>query len=788
MNIKIEEYINLLELFSKYNSICELIIDDGNYIDFKFVHLSDSLKTISGIENHEAKTKENSNNVFFQFDLEYLTKVVANHTKKTVKFFEKDISKWFEVEILPLDRNLIGFVYKDISKQISELEYKTETENYLRAALNSISEGVVGVDMEMKFTGLNPKAEEIFSEKEENLIGESAFVKLDKFENAKKEDLRKVFNKVIVEQKAFRPNTVFKAKYAEKYYTISVSPIVIKKDLVAGVIVSISDISFEIASKNKIRESEVKYRSIFNYAKDAKLTMDTKEFKFLEANDAFYEMFEIDRNTKIKSLNPYLLSPEFQQFGKKAVELIPKMISECLEKGSKHFTWIHKTFNGRKFYTTTMLTKVDLEDSSFIQVTIRDIDEVFKTQQQLIQIKNTLHIRNRISNLFILHEKDMFYAEVLDLLINHYKVEFGLFGYINEDGDMVAPSLTKGIWDKCEVESKSLVFKKVSWAGIWGESLLNKKIIYKNKNLNFPNGHIQLRNSISVPIIFRNKLIGLILLGNRKTDFIEDDIEEFESLANYISPLLSARLEQMRNKKMLIEAKERAEESDKLKSAFLANMSHEIRTPMNGILGFTNLISQMQLSKEEIMTFVSHIKKSGERMLSIINDIMDISKIESNTINLKVSEIIVNDLVNNILDIFESEADEKGIKLIYDKPNNLDQLLINSDRIKIEQVLSNLIKNALKFTEKGFVKTAYYTENNSVVFYVEDSGKGIKKDFQQKIFERFVQEDISLSRQHEGAGLGLSISQAFVEMLGGKIWLESEEGKGSKFYFSIPIG
>jgi signal transduction histidine kinase len=278
------------------------------------------------------------------------------------------------------------------------------------------------------------------------------------------------------------------------------------------------------------------------------------------------------------------------------------------------------------------------------------------------------------------------------------------------------------------------------------------------------------------------------MLGNKKTDFIEDDIEEFESLANYISPLLSARLEQMRNKKMLIEAKERAEESDKLKSAFLANMSHEIRTPMNGILGFTNLISQMQLSKDEIMTFVSHIKKSGERMLSIINDIMDISKIESNTINLKVSEIVVNDLVSNILDVFEGEADEKGIKLIYDKPKNLDQLLINSDRIKIEQVLSNLIKNALKFTEKGFVKTGYYTENNSVVFYVEDSGKGIKKDFQQKIFERFVQEDISLSRQHEGAGLGLSISQAFVEMLGGKIWLESEEGKGSKFYFSIPIG
>jgi signal transduction histidine kinase len=113
---------------------------------------------------------------------------------------------------------------------------------------------------------------------------------------------------------------------------------------------------------------------------------------------------------------------------------------------------------------------------------------------------------------------------------------------------------------------------------------------------------------------------------------------------------------------------------------------------------------------------VSHIKKSGERMLSIINDIMDISKIESNTINLKVSEIVVNDLVSNILDVFEGEADEKGIKLIYDKPKNLDQLLINSDRIKIEQVLSNLIKNALKFTEKGFVKTGYYTENNSVVF------------------------------------------------------------------------
>ncbi|MFZ1730391.1 MAG: ATP-binding protein [Bacteroidota bacterium] len=240
----------------------------------------------------------------------------------------------------------------------------------------------------------------------------------------------------------------------------------------------------------------------------------------------------------------------------------------------------------------------------------------------------------------------------------------------------------------------------------------------------------------------------------------------------------------------LVRAKEKAEESDRLKSAFLANMSHEIRTPMNGILGFAELLKEKDLSGEQQQEYIRMIEKSGSRMLSIINDIVDIAKIESGQMKASAQETSLNEQMDFIYTLFKNECEKKGMQLSCKKSLAEREDVIDTDREKLYAILANLVKNALKYTDEGCIEFGYFLNTDrgpaELEFYVKDTGIGIPKERQDAIFERFVQADITDKMARQGAGLGLSISKAFVEMLGGKIWLESEQGIGTTFYFTLP--
>ena len=244
--------------------------------------------------------------------------------------------------------------------------------------------------------------------------------------------------------------------------------------------------------------------------------------------------------------------------------------------------------------------------------------------------------------------------------------------------------------------------------------------------------------------------------------------------------------ENIRKENELIKAKEKAEESDRLKSAFLANMSHEIRTPMNGILGFANLLKDPRLNDEEKKEYIKIIDKAGARMLNIINDIVSISQIEAGQTKPDIRESNINEQIEYIYTFFKPEVEAKGIQLFFKNSLPSNNALIKTDREKVFAVLTNLVKNAIKYTNQGAIEFGYEKKDDNLEFFIKDSGVGIPQDRQKAIFERFVQADIEDKMARQGAGLGLSISKAYVEMLGGKIWVESEIGKGSTFYFSLP--
>lgn len=245
-------------------------------------------------------------------------------------------------------------------------------------------------------------------------------------------------------------------------------------------------------------------------------------------------------------------------------------------------------------------------------------------------------------------------------------------------------------------------------------------------------------------------------------------------------------LERRKYEKVLIEAKLKAEESERLKTAFLSNISHEIRTPMNGIVGFTELLANKDTTDEQRIFYKELILNACNQLLFIINDILDISAIETGKVTIKISKTSMSDIISNLKHFFTPLAKEKNIEFIIQIDDNSPIINFETDEVKLVQILTNLINNSFKFTDEGSVTFGYSIDDNYIKFHVSDTGIGIKPENQETIFERFIQEDVGLNRKHQGVGLGLSISKAFAELLGGKIWFEPNKTVGTTFYFTIP--
>ena len=237
----------------------------------------------------------------------------------------------------------------------------------------------------------------------------------------------------------------------------------------------------------------------------------------------------------------------------------------------------------------------------------------------------------------------------------------------------------------------------------------------------------------------------------------------------------------------LIIAKNKAEESDRLKSAFLANMSHEIRTPLNSIIGFSELLVDPDFEESERGEFLQHIIDNGNNLLIIISDILDISKMESGLITIRQSQIKVNKFISGIKEQVSIKLKNKNLEFRVEMPDFDKEISILADVDRLRQVFNNLISNSLKFTTEGYIQISYQIKGEMVEFCVKDTGIGIPEEFHEKIFDRFRQVESSNSRKYGGNGLGLAITRNLIELMGGKIWLESEPGKGSMFYFTIPL-
>ncbi len=545
----------------------------------------------------------------------------------------------------------------------------------------------------------------------------------------------------------------------------------------------------------RLQVSEKKYRDIVHTAQTAIITLDLKgNITFVnEYTEALFGFTwdEIRENNLFNTIIPKVNS-EGINLQVKFIDFLTHKTNynviecECITKDNKHLwvSWKTKTLTNEKNETVGFLSAGT------------DITRRHKIEKQLMHetlIDETVSGLSKeilAVNLSIQKISELIYKAAIELTESND----GLIGYIEpETDDLVSDTFSQVRDDLSNGINESFRLKKQgdSYPTILGFALNERKGFLTNNPSEYDAIAIDVfvkgvKRLLTVPAIAQNELIGQITVINSKRDYTKDDMFFLTRLANLYA--LAILRKQMEND--LIKTKNKAEESDRLKSAFLTNMSHEIRTPMNGIIGFSDLLASQDLSSELRQNYAGIIKARSRDLLQIIDDILDLSKIEAGQLQLNKKPFALNTIISQLILTFtERMTKEKitGISLetSFEFDDGDDELV--SDPIRIKQILSNLIDNAIKFTEKGKVEVGYTKKGTEIIFYVNDTGIGIEKAKTKVIFERFRQADETLTRRFGGNGLGLSISKQLVELLGGKIWLDSEINKGSTFYFSIPL-
>ena len=491
------------------------------------------------------------------------------------------------------------------------------------------------------------------------------------------------------------------------------------------------DISERKRSEETLKKSEERFRTLFeNHSVIILLDPDTGNI--IDANHAAADFY----GWSVEQLKQM----HIQQITNVSSDEVMVNMDKIRASKQNQFLFRHRRADGSIREVEVFSNKIELEGKDILYAIIHDVTERILAEHQLHKLSVVVEQSPAI---VVITDPDGNIEYVNPMFVE-------VTGYSAEEAIGQNPRILKsGLMSQTVYEE---LWKTILSGDVWYGELQNKK----------KNGELYWDQAVISAI--RNK---------------EHVITNFVAVKVDIT-------EQKRTLQELIDAKQKAEESDRLKSAFLANITHELRTPMNGILGFSELLKDPELSTEESTEYVDLIHQSGQRLLTLINELIDIARIESGQTRVQLVDTNINKLLHDLTAFFKLEIRNKGLRLKCTAGLPESESIILTDCAKLIQILTNLVNNALKFTVKGEIEIGYKRINGTLEFYVKDSGIGIPLAMHEKIFERFIQVDNPLTRQIEGSGLGLSITKAYVAMLGGTIQVDSIEGKGSTFSFTLP--
>lgn len=536
-----------------------------------------------------------------------------------------------------------------------------------------------------------------------------------------------------------------------------------------------------LESTFELKKSEAKFRSLFLSANDAIFLM--KGNIFIDCNPKTLKLFKC-KEEEIIGHSPEEFSPKYQADGFLSSEKAFQKINAAIKGKPQFFQWIHKQKNGTTFNAEVSLNKLIISNEVYIQAIVRDITaQIRKEKEQtlLYNISNAVNLTQNLEKLIEFIQLEL--GKIIDttnffIALYDEKTDTISLPYFNDEKDDYSSIPVGKTLSNYVIKTKKSVFG-------------TKSNIRKLEEL----GEVDAVGEdseiwIGVPLKIENRVIG-ILVVQHYTDpnaYNESDLKMLE----FVSDQISLSLNRSKTLNDLKIALGKATESDRLKSAFLATMSHELRTPLNAVIGFSEMISE-DLPLEDIIEFSQIIHNSGNQLLHIIEDIFDITLIEAGNVEIVLEEVELKPIMNKIsesIKIEQHRLTKNDLTVSYINAGNNDDIILNTDPSKLKQILINLTKNAIKFTEKGTVNYGYTIIKSKrkpmLQFFVEDTGIGISEENLTMIFDMFRQVEYSNTREFGGVGIGLSIAKKLVELLGGDLWVKSELGKGSTFYFTLP--
>lgn len=523
--------------------------------------------------------------------------------------------------------------------------------------------------------------------------------------------------------------------------------------------------------KRELEESEARYESFINQNSDM-MFMKDENLNYVVANQKYCTELNKSKEELVGMNDSQIFNPEMA----KNYESYDKEVLKKMEIISFEEVYNDKVTETVKFPISLSKERIG------VGAIIRDVTVKYKKRelQDVLLYLSRLSLEDHDLRSFLekvhFHMKRLIRADNFYIALYHKRENKYNFPYYIDEYDNIESS-----------ELESLENSLTDFIRVYGKGMLINKESEKEIRAIYPLKHYGEYSPVwmGAPLLdsTHKEVIGVAAVQDYHNEqtYNEEDLVLFEIFANYIGTFI----EKLTNFNKLKEAKEQAEQSDRLKTAFLANMSHELRTPLNGIIGFSDILHSDLAETElvELKEYAAIINSSATRLLYTINDVMDMAKLEAGQMNIYNESFDLISTMKEIHTFFSKQPNPIEIKLTIP---DLDIRLFNSDRLKIQQIIINLVNNAIKFTHTGYVELGFKEEPGSLVFFVKDTGIGISDENKSKIFERFTQVEGNKNRVYGGTGLGLSIVKEFVSLLGGEIWLESQVDVGSVFSFRLP--
>ena len=690
--------------------------------------------------------------------------------------------------------------YKELEQRVRELEQAVsghkraeealrESQELYRLNFENIADVIYSIDPEFKVIDVSPSVEKILGYKREDLI-------VKQFQDLNILDPEYLEQAVSDAFHVLSGETVdfalyqFTAKYGtNKWGEVSVSPLFRSGEVVS--IISVArDVTERKQAEEKIKSNEARFRELF---------------KNMSSGVAIYEATDNGNDLIFKDFNPAAERIENIKkedlIGKSVLEVFPgvkefglfDVFKRVWETGKSEYHPIslykdERIIGWRENYVCKLR-------SGEIVAVYDDITEHKRMMETLRQSERELRIRNQITDIFLSVPYDEMYAQVLEVVLEAMESKFGTFGYIDDQGSLVCPSMTRDIWDQCEIPDKGIIFPREQWGGIWGRAVVDKKTLYSNKSFNVPEGHIPITNALDVPIIHQGEVIGNFLVGNKETDYDGKDKQFLENIVNYIAPVLHARLQKDRQEEDKKKLENQLAQAQKMEAigTLAGGIAHDFNNILGAIIGYTEIASLQVPEDEKAKESLKEVLKAGHRARDLVKQILAFSrKGEQERIPMQISPIVKEALkllrssLPTTIEIRQNIESDTGI--------------VEADPTQIHQILMNLCTNAAHaMREEGGVleveirnvevgrwdsESGYLdmTPGPYLLLAVGDTGEGMTPEVRARIFDPYF----TTKEKGVGTGLGLAVVHGIVKAYGGTIRAYSEPGKGTTFHVYLP--